>query len=110
MQFILKDQGKTYTPEGHDAEVVSRSIYKNVLDIHVTTFPPGAGMQQEVHEKESHVFMVLEGEMEVLQDGNLLQVLKKDDAVCIPAGEWHEIRNVSDSKAVFLAITFPEDN
>ena len=110
MQFILKDQGKSYTPSGHDAEVVSRSIYKKALDIHETTFPPKAGMRQEIHEHESHVFVVLEGEMDVLQDNTLIQVLNKNDAVYIPAGERHEIRNVSDSNLVFLAITFPEEN
>lgn len=108
MKFITADSGICYTPAGHDAEVISRSIYKAALDIHETTFPAGAGMEEEVHEHASHVFLVLEGELEVLQNQKLLKALYRGDAVYIPAGEWHEIRNHTEEKAVFLAITFAE--
>lgn len=108
MKFIMANDGASYTPAGHDADVVSRSIYKDKLDIHSTTFPAGAGMEEEVHEHASHVFLIFEGELEVLQNKQLLKVLKTGDAVYIPAGEWHEIKNSTDQKAVFLAITFPE--
>ena len=106
MKFIMADEGHTYTPAGHDAEVVSRSIYKGNVDIHVTTFPPGAGMEEEVHENLNHVFLMLEGCMEILAQGKVLKTLKKDDAVYIPAGELHEVRNRTKSNVQFLAITF----
>ena len=40
MRFIMADEGSVYTPSGHDAEVMSRGIYKGNVDIHATTFPP----------------------------------------------------------------------
>ena len=49
MRFIMSDEGSVYTPAVHYAEVMSSSIYKGSVDIHVTTFPPGAGMEEEMH-------------------------------------------------------------
>lgn len=108
MERIKYNEGAFYTPPGHDASVTSRSIYKQALDVHVTTFPAGSGMEEEVHETKGHVFYVLQGHMEVLQHGELLDVLGPDDAVVIHAGELHEIRNRSEENVVFLAITFNE--
>lgn len=107
MKFIMAEEGKIYTPDGHDASVMSRSIFKDVVDIHVTSFPAGAGMEEELHEDLSHVFLMLKGSMEVLQKGELIKRMKVSDAVYIPAGELHEIRNKEEEEAVFLAVTFP---
>ena len=106
MKFIAAGEGKAYTPDGHDASVTSRIIYKEAVDVHTTSFPAGAGMAEEVHADKSHVFYVLKGRMDVFQDGKLLKNLKKDEAVVIPAGEPHEIRNGTAEEMVFLAITF----
>ena len=109
MKIIKKNEGASYTPAGHDASVCSRSIYKENVDVHVTTFPPKSGMEEEVHEDKSHVFYVLHGKMDVLQHDVLLDTLEKDDSVVIPAGELHEISNNSDDDVVFLAITFKQE-
>ena len=106
MIFVAAKEGKSYTPEGHDESVTSHVIYKDIIDVHTTSFPPGAGMEEEVHEDKNHVFYVLKGTMEVLQDNTLLRVLQKGDAVFIPAGEFHEIRNTQTEEMTFLAVTF----
>lgn len=106
MKFIRANNGTCYTPEGHDAEVTSCSIYKGEIDVHTTIFPAGAGMVEEIHEQESHVFFMLEGKLEVRQNKKVLKVLEKGDSVYISAGEFHEIRNNTEKEAVFLAITF----
>lgn len=106
MKFVVSKEGECYTPDGHDAAVVSHIIYKDIIDVHTTSFPSGAGMEEEVHEDKNHVFYVLQGDMEVLQDNVLLKVLHRGDAVYIPAGEFHEIRNTQAEEMVFLAITF----
>ena len=108
MKFIMAEEGRVYTPAGHDASVMSRSIYKGEVDIHATSFPAGAGMEEEVHEELGHVFLMLKGSMEVLQKGELLKRLKEGDAVYIPAGELHEVQNKGQEEAVFLAVTFPK--
>ena len=108
MEHIRFNEGTCYTPLGHDASVTSRSIYKNGVDIHATTFPPNSGMKEEVHETKAHVFYVLQGQIEVLQHGKIVDVLDVDDAIVIHAGEVHEIRNKREMSAIFLAITFDE--
>lgn len=107
MIFIDKDEGELYVPEGHDEQVSSRSLWKNHLDCHVTTFAPGAGMIEEVHEHDTHIFYMLEGFLDVRQNGRLLRCLGKGDTVVIEAGEPHEIFNSGKTSGVFLAITFP---
>jgi quercetin dioxygenase-like cupin family protein len=108
VRFIAKEEGETYSPEGHDETVCSRSLLKGGTDVHVTTFPKGAGMKEEVHPQSGHVFYVLVGTVSVLQGGKVLKKLGKDDAVYIPAGETHEIRNDTEADATFIAITFPQ--
>jgi mannose-6-phosphate isomerase-like protein (cupin superfamily) len=106
MEFIERDKGELYIPQGHDSTVSSRKIFNGELDCHVTTFGPGSGMAEEVHESQHHIFYVLDGTLEVLKGGSLQGCLSKNDAVFIPAGEYHEIRNQGDKDGVFLAITF----
>lgn len=108
MNFITDSEGRCYTPTGHDKSVTSRLIYKNEVDVHVTTFPPGAGMAEEVHEAFSHLFFVLSGQMEVFQNGTRIKTLCAEDAVLIQAGEYHEIRNESEETLMFLAMNFTE--
>ena len=108
MKFIPASEGRCFTPAGHDKTVTSRLSYKNAVDIHVTTFPAGAGMAEEVHADFTHLFFVLSGQMEVIQGGKILKTLQAEDAVLIPAGERHEIRNISSEEMTFLAMNFTE--
>ncbi len=110
MKFVTKDEGKKYIPAGHDESVFSRSLFKGDgdMDVHVTTFPKGAGMKEEVHPQDAHIFYVLDGTVSVLQNNEVLKKLQKDDAVYIPAGEYHEIRNETEKDASFIVITFPQ--
>ena len=83
MKFIPASEGRCFTPDGHDKTVTSRLIYKNAVDIHVTTFPAGAGMAEEVHADFTHLFFVLSGQMEVIQGGKILKTLQAEDAVLL---------------------------
>lgn len=110
MKFLSSNEGKKYNPVGHDESVSSRSLFKGSgdIDMHVTTFPKGAGMKEEVHPQNGHIFYVLDGTISVLQNNEVLKKLQKDDAVYIPAGEYHEIKNETEKNASFIAITFPQ--
>jgi len=110
LKFVLKEEGKKYIPVGHDESVFSRSLFKDGCDIdmHVTTFPKGAGMKEEVHPLYGHIFYVLDGTISVLQNNEVLKKLQKDDAVYIPAGEYHEIKNETEMNASFIVITFSQ--
>lgn len=110
MTIVRSDAGGTYTPPGHDASVSSRKLFNpsngcDRLDTHVTTFAPGAGMAEETHESSDHVFYMLAGELELFRGGSAAGVLRSGDAVHIPAGEPHRLRNPGPADAVFLAVT-----
>ena len=108
MNIIKGNAGGRYTPPGHDSNVESRSIIKTETDIHVTTFPPQAGMEEEIHPEHAQVFYVLEGCMSVRQGGAEIGKLVCGDAVYVPAGDPHEVRNDTGDRLTFLAVTFPE--
>lgn len=112
MTVIRSHEGDVYTPEGHDATVRSRSLLKvkagsGLLDCHVTSFGPGDGMAEEVHEGKDHLFFVLEGQIELLSEGKIIAVLDCNDSVYIPAGEKHQVANPLSCRSSFIAVTFP---
>lgn len=110
MKFVRKVEGELYTPAGHDATVNSRKLFNPQngcpkVDVHITTFAPGAGMSEEVHEDSDHIFYVLSGSLTIYQQGNLVGTIGEGEAVHIPAGERHEVRNIDNVDGVFIAIT-----
>ena len=112
MTIVRKGDGNSYLPTGHDEEVFAKKIFNpsngcDDYDVHVTTFAPGCGMEEEVHPYSDHVFYVTEGEFEIRSDGNLVATLGEGDAIRIPAGEKHQIVNVGDVDSVFFALTIP---
>lgn len=110
MVIMRSSEGELYTPGGHDETVVSRKLFNpsngcSKLDAHITTFAAGAGMGEEVHEVSDHVFYLLSGSLELLGGGGLIGRLGAGDAVFIPAGEAHQLRNPGPNDGIFLAIT-----
>lgn len=110
MRIVRKSEGTLYTPPGHDAEVSSRKLFNPEagcmkMDVHVTTFAPGAGMDEESHQDSDHVFFMLAGALELVRAGEPAGSLQAGDAVFIPAGELHQLRNPGNADAVFLAVT-----
>ena len=108
MTIIKKNEGHMYTPTGHDESVVSRALLKtDCIDFHVTQFGPKDSMTEEVHENEDHLFFILSGRLEVLNDGNIVGILEKGDAIYIPHGEVHQVQNPdADDSTVFFACTY----
>ena len=110
MTIRRSDEGELYTPPGHDAAVVSRKLFNPKtgcpkVDVHVTSFAPGTGMDEEVHEFSDHVIYMLSGSLEVLQSGRAIGVLNAGDAIHIPAGERHLVRNPGTVPGVFIVTT-----
>ncbi len=99
-----------YTPPGHDEAVVSRKLFNpktgcDKVDVHVTTFAPGSGMEEETHENSDHVIYMLSGTLEVLQHGRSLGLLEAGDAIHIPAKVPHQIQNPGNEPGVFIVTT-----
>lgn len=110
MTIVRSTEGGTYTPPGHDKSVNSRKLFHPSngcpgLDVHVTTFAPGADMEEEIHETSDHVFYMISGELGLFQTGRCAGTIRSGDAVYIAAGESHRLRNSGVTEAVFLAIT-----
>lgn len=110
MTIVRSAEGGLYTPPGHDDSVRSRKLFNPSngcpkLDAHVTTFAAGAGMDEETHEAADHVFYLLAGELELFRAGRIVGSLRAGDAVHIPAGEPHRLRNPGGADAAFLAVT-----
>ncbi len=111
MMIRRKGEGVRYVPPGHDEEVSAEKLFNpgtgcDRADAHVTTFAPGASMQEEVHPHSDHVFYLLSGRLEV-RSGGEVQVLAAGDAVHIPAGEPHRVSNPGPDAGVFFAVTVP---
>jgi quercetin dioxygenase-like cupin family protein len=68
----------------------------------VVTSPPGKGADKHRHPYEE-VFVVLEGDIEVINDGKM-QRLGGGNIVVIPANTWHEFKNRADRPALMVNI------
>jgi quercetin dioxygenase-like cupin family protein len=65
---------------------------------------PGQENDYHVHPASEHVQIVVQGEVEYTLGDEAPVMLKVGDAVMVPAGIPHGIRNVSDQPASYLAV------
>ncbi len=112
MTIFRKGEGTRYVPPGHDEAVHALKMFNPSTgcagyDVHITTFAPGSGMDEEVHPQSDHVFHVLAGKLEVASGGNLVSVLEVGDTIRIPAGNFHKVTNPGNVDGVFFALTTP---
>jgi quercetin dioxygenase-like cupin family protein len=74
-----------------------------------TTYQPGARIRKHYHPSQI-VFLILEGTMNVQEDGKEPVILKAGDALLIPPGTIHEHSNASTSqKLVFAEFILVDD-
>jgi quercetin dioxygenase-like cupin family protein len=76
----------------HDADV----------SFFVITSAPGRGADKHRHPYRE-IFVILEGDIEVIVDGEMQRV-SKGNIVVIPANAWHEFKNRSDHPALMVNI------
>ena len=65
------------------------------LQLVLMSIPPGEEIGEEVHEDRDQFFRIEEGEGEVLIDGKTHEIAD-DDAIIVPAGARHNVRNTGD--------------
>ena len=70
-------------------------------------FPPGASSGRHFHPGEEFAYM-LEGALELTEDGKPPRVYKAGEVIFIPAGVIHNARNVGTGPAKALATYFLE--
>ena len=112
MKVVKKGDGDRYVPPGHDTTVSAVKMFdprrgSPLVDVHITTFAAGAGMEEETHPGSDHVLYMLSGTLEVRQGQKTAFVISEGDAIHIPAGEPHQSVNTTTEPAVFLAVTVP---
>lgn len=65
------------------------------MQLVLMSLDPGEEIGEEVHESTDQFFRVEEGKGEVSIDGRSTQI-ESDDAIVIPAGARHNIRNIGE--------------
>jgi quercetin dioxygenase-like cupin family protein len=65
---------------------------------------PGQENDYHVHPKTEHIHIVVEGEVEYTLGDFPPKMMKVGEAVLVPAGIPHGIRNVSEAPASYLAV------
>lgn len=68
---------------------------------------PGQANDYHVHPTSEHLHIFLEGECEYNLGDQPPVITRAGDAVMVPAGVPHGIRNVSDRRASYVAIVSP---
>ena len=112
MRVVKKGNGEKYIPPGHDDAVVAIKMFdpergSAKVDVHMTTFAAGTSMAEEVHPASDHVLYVLAGSLEVRQGGKVFSLLSEGDALHVPAGDPHQMANISSSGTTVLMVTVP---
>jgi mannose-6-phosphate isomerase-like protein (cupin superfamily) len=70
------------------------------------TLPPGAATEPHHHPKAEEIYYLLEGEGEMKMEQDT-RLVGPGDAVAIPPGARHTIRNVGQTPLVFLCCCAP---
>lgn len=78
------------------------SAYEASVSFFVVTSPPGEGADKHRH-PYAEVFVILEGDIEVISGGEL-QRLGGGNIAVIPANTWHEFKNRSSHAALMVNI------
>lgn len=79
------------------------------LQLVLMAIKPGGEIGEEVHEDRDQFFRVEKGKGEVLIDGNPSKI-KSDDAIIVPAGARHNIKNTGDKPLRLYTLYAPPEH
>ncbi len=77
------------------------------IGVVVWNLEPGQENDYHVHPNTEHLHIVIEGECEYKLGDAPAVITRVGDAVMVPAGVAHGIRNIGDKRASYVAITSP---
>ena len=115
---FIADRAAAMNPEETSSLVFSMSTYQEFdeeaptavlayaasdLGLVMWNLLPGQQNDYHVHPTSEHVQIVVQGQVEYTLGENAPVVLGVGDAVMVPAGIPHGIRNISDEPASYLA-------
>lgn len=76
--------------------------------INWSTLLPGKSFRVHYHEVMDEVFIILDGEVEIVV-GEEKETFGKGDAVVIPEGAVHVMKNLTDTEVSYIAIGIARD-
>ncbi len=79
------------------------------LQLVLMSIAPGGEIGEEVHEDRDQFFRIEEGAGEVLIDGKTHEI-EDDDAIIVPAGARHNVRNTGDVPLKFYTLYGPPEH
>lgn len=79
------------------------------LQLVLMAIEPGGEIGDEVHDDRDQFFRVEKGKGEILIDG-LRSKIKADDAIIVPAGARHNIRNTGDKPLRLYTLYAPPEH
>lgn len=95
--------------------VLKKVLYKRddlqqgrVQMVNWAKFPPRSAFRRHYHEDMEEIFIILDGSVELIADGER-SVLNAGDAVAIGPRVVHEMRNLTDSEVNYIVFGITRD-
>lgn len=105
--IVFRDAGKTLQAFGEEVRIMlDGTITGDAFTMWVEITPPGGGPPPHWHEREDEWFLVLEGVVSFLAEGEWKDA-GPGDAVFAPRGRVHTFRNGTDSPSKMLIHASP---
>lgn len=113
LRLIRFDQARPYRPSGHRG-VINRLLAGlgeggvSQVSVWHGQVEPGGGAEAHVHEHSLQIYVGMSGELVVSTgDGAEGEALGPGDAILIPAGTAHDLKNNGETVATLLVVSSP---
>ncbi|WP_047246135.1 cupin domain-containing protein [Maribacter thermophilus] len=106
-KIVTDDQGSVFNVIGdiQTHKLVGSDTGNQIMEW-VSNVDPGIGIPPHIHTKEDEIFRVIEGQVEIMVDGETT-VLNKGDIAFAPKGKPHSWKVVGTEKAKMITSAFP---
>lgn len=114
-EVVLKDYGKDPLVINIDDYTIENETFRTTiwtgdhLQLTVMSIPVGGEVGLEIHSDIEQFLRIEEGEAEVLMGDekdnlNFVRKASEDDAIFVPTGKWHNIKNTGDKPLKLYSI------
>ena len=84
-------------------------VTNSLSQLVVMSIPKGQDIGEEIHEETDQLLFVIDGEAEVVIDGEISKA-EEEDVIIIPKGARHNIKNYGDEDLKVLSIYTPPNH
>jgi quercetin dioxygenase-like cupin family protein len=91
----------------HEKPTVVLGYAAGQIGVVVWNLEPGQENDYHMHPTTEHLHIIIEGECEYTLGDEPPVITRAGDAIMVPAKVAHGIRNVSDKRASYVAVTSP---